>query len=229
MEMQQALKAVQQRIHNAATHANRAPKSVQLIAVSKTKPLSNISQALGYGQVHFGENYAQELRDKSRAFDPNTHPCPHWHFIGHIQRNKAKYIAPVAYRIHALENRSQAEALVRRAPRGVDALVAVNIAHEPGKSGVLPKTVIPHCQELSTVKGLRLRGLMCMPPPAEDPEASAPFFEELSDLALLGQQNELPLTELSMGMSRDFEVAIRYHATWIRVGTAIFGARERRA
>jgi len=208
----------------AITHG-RAADSVQLVAVSKTRPLDRITDAIVLGQHHFGENYAQELRDKSQALRNENHPRVFWHFIGHIQRNKAKYIAAAAYRVHALETEAQAQALVRRSENGIDALIAVNIANESTKSGVAPTKAIAHCKQLSSVPGLRLRGLMCMPPPAEDPEASAPFFEELAHLAQKGQQDGLPLTELSMGMSHDFEVAIRYHATWIRVGSAIFGPR----
>jgi len=220
--MSAGLLAVNERLIAACRAANRDPSEVQLIAVSKTQPVDALLEVRAAGQCHFGESYAQELRDKARVLDDAV-----WHYIGRLQKNKLKYIAPVAHRVHALETVSQAEGLAKRAPRELKCLVAVNIGQEPSKSGVLPQEAIPRCKRLQQVGGISVVGLMCLPPVAEDPESSAPWFEELAALAARGRADGLPLTELSMGMSNDFHVAIRYGATWIRVGTAIFGPRRR--
>lgn len=222
MTVTDRLKAVRSELDAACRSAGRDPSEVQLIAVSKVHPVAAIREAQAAGQLHFGESYAQELRDKSAEL---TDVC--WHFIGRIQTNKAKYIAPVAHRIHALEQVRHAEALVSRAPGPLKALVAVNVGREDQKSGVHPDHVVERCKALAAVDGLEVVGLMCLPPIREDPEDVAPFFEELADLAARGRAAGLPLTELSMGMSHDFQVAVRYGATWVRVGTAIFGDRPR--
>ena len=211
---------VQQRLADACKEAGRDPRDVGLIAVSKTFPIEDIHTIAQLGQQDFGESYAQELTQKSDA-----QPDVRWHFIGRIQTNKAKRIAASAYRVHALETVRHAEVLVRHAPQPLHALLAVNIAHESSKSGVLPAHALERVEALSRVDGLHICGLMTMPPFTENPEDSAPFFEELADLAARGQQRGLPLTELSMGMSHDAHVAIRHGATWVRIGTAIFGGR----
>lgn len=215
------LVGVQARLAQAAARAGRDPKDITLIGVSKTKPLEAVEAAVALGVQDLGENYAQELRDKAAAIGPTA---VRWHFIGRIQRNKAKYIAPVAYRVHALETVPQAQALVARAPRGVDALVAVNVGREASKGGVLPEELMDRLEQLQRVEGLRVHGLMALPPYLSDPEAVAPYFEEMAAL-LAEAQRRWAFTELSMGMSHDFEVAIRYGATHVRVGTALFGAR----
>ena len=207
----------------ACKHAGRSPDTVALIAVSKTHPPKRVEEAQRLGQVHFGESYAQELRDKARA-----NPSPLWHYIGRIQTNKARHIAPVAYRVHALETVRQAEALASRASGPLHALMSVNIGREPSKGGVLPEHALEQAKTLSRVDGITLCGLMAMPPAFEDPEDAAPFFAEVAQIALDGQREGLPLYELSMGMSHDFHVAIRHGATWIRVGTALFGPRNLR-
>jgi PLP dependent protein len=216
------LETVRDQVRLACEDAGRDPTSVQLIAVSKTQPEPALRAAFEAGQSHFGESYAQELRDKARALDGIR-----WHFIGRLQRNKIKYVAPVAHRVHALETEVQAQALAARAPAEISCLLSVNIAHEESKGGVLPGAVLDRCRSLHQVSGIRLVGLMCLPPFNIDPEASAPWFQQMADLAARGRADGLPLHELSMGMSNDFGVAIRHGATWVRVGTAIFGPRQR--
>jgi len=211
---------VQARVAQACHDAGRDPNDVGLIAVSKTFPIEDIRTVAAQGQQHFGESYAQELTLKAEVY-----PEASWHFIGRIQRNKAKHIATTAYRVHALETVRQAEALVRRCPDTLHALLAVNIAREESKSGVLPEQALERVEALSRIEGLRIRGLMTMPPFSEDPEDGADFFEELADLAARGRRQGLALTELSMGMSHDAHVAIRHGATWVRIGSAIFGGR----
>jgi len=219
------LNAVRARIALACAAAGRDPAEVGLIAVSKTHSAAAIVQAHGAGQLDFGENYAQELRDKARELGELTPPV-RWHYIGRIQSNKAKYIAPVSARVHAVQSVRHAEALVQRAPGALKVLVAVNQGAEDTKAGVAPADALEVCEDISRVAGIELVGLMTLPPPTDDPEAGAPYFEELADLAARGRARGLSLHELSMGMSHDFEVAIRYGATWIRVGTAIFGPRQ---
>ena len=197
------------------------PQGVDLIAVSKTHPTQAIEDAYAGGQRHFGESYAQELRDKAPALPSDIH----WHFIGKIQRNKLKYIAPHAYRVHGLTKLNQAEELVKRAPGPVSGLINVNLGREASKVGVFPEDVLSLAASLHQVDGFQLCGLMCIPPFTEVPEDVAPWFEELADLAARGRAAGLPLTELSMGMSRDWKVAVAHGARWIRVGTALFGAR----
>lgn len=210
-------------IDAACREAGRAPGSVQLVAVGKTFPVEALREARDAGQVHFGESYAQELRDKARALDGVL-----WHFIGRLQTNKARYVAPVAHRVHALETVEQAEALARRLDRPLRCLVSVNVGGEASKGGVPPRDALERCAALSRVPHIEIVGLTCIPPWREDPEDVAPYFAELAALAADGRARGLPLTELSMGMSHDFHVAIRHGATWVRVGTSIFGERPTR-
>lgn len=206
---------------NLAAITTRLPAGVTLVAVSKTRPASDVSAAILAGHLHFGENYAQELRDK---FDR----CPgaRWHFVGALQRNKVKYVVGRAELVHDVDSLALAEEIGKRSlPRETGVLVGVNLG-EAQKSGVPAPAALDLCAQVSKVPGVRLRGLMCIPPPAEDPGRSAPYFEELADLAARGRAAGLPLHELSMGMSHDWPVAVRHGATFIRVGTAIFGARS---
>jgi len=220
----QRLQEVQRKIDQACDAAGRAPSEVTLVAVSKTRPAQMILTAATAGQVHFGENYAQELRDKAKEFEEATHSIS-WHYIGRLQKNKAKYVAPNAYRVHTLEHVDQVHALLKRAPQGIDGLIAINVGRESQKSGVLPEDVRSTAQEFAKVSGCRIHGLMCIPPATPSPEDTAPYFEEMQYLLQSGKNAGHPWEELSMGMSADFHVAVRYGATWVRVGTAIFGPR----
>jgi len=225
MSLEQRLEGVHQRLRSACAEAGRDPKDVKLIAVSKTRGPDEIEEAIRRGHQDFGENYAQELRDKVKTL---SDPQIRWHYIGRIQRNKAKYIAPNAYRIHTLEHTDQVEALLKRAPHGLDGLLAVNIGREPQKSGLHPEVLLETAHKLAAMEKCRIHGLMCLPPAVSDPEEAAPYFEEMADWMDKGRADGLNWTELSMGMSADYPVAIRYGATWIRVGTAIFGARAKK-
>ena len=208
------LLAVQRGIHQACDQVGRDPDEVGLIAVSKRFVVSRLEEVQRAGQLDFGESYAQELRDKSQVMSDVR-----WHYIGRIQRNKARII------VHAVSSVRHAVALAKHAPSPLEVLMAVNVALEPTKSGVVPREALALAKEIHGVEGIELVGLMCMPPWREDPEESAPFFEQLSDLAHRGRQVGLSLHELSMGMSHDHLVAIRHGATWVRVGSAIFGPR----
>lgn len=216
----EGLAAVRARLDAACVAAGRAPSEVGLVAVSKLHTPEAIDAVAATGHRDFGESYAQELRDKA-----TTRPSLRWHFIGRLQTNKAKYVAPVAWRVHALETEDQARALAARTDRTLSCLVAVNVGGEAQKSGVLPHEALARCKALARVERIAVVGLMCLPPEREDPEDVAPYFAELADLARRGRAEGLPLDELSMGMSHDFHVAVRHGATWVRVGTAIFGER----
>lgn len=222
----QRLAEVNARLAAACTTHGRDPAEVRLVAVSKTFPAEAIRECYAAGQRDFGENYAQELRDKARELADL--PDLRWHFIGRLQVNKAKYVAPVAFRTHAVDAVDQAEALVARANGPVHVLLAVNTGSEPQKGGVLPEQVVARAKELAGVSGVTFRGLMTLPPYHDDAEAEAPYYALLESLAADVRAAGLAVDELSMGMSHDFEVAVRFGrgtTTWVRVGTAIFGER----
>jgi hypothetical protein len=217
---------VRARIAAAERSAGRAPGSVTLVAVSKTKPVEAIEAAYAAGQRDFGENYAQELDRKARAL---AHlEGLRWHFIGNLQRNKAKLVAPHAVALHALDSVELAAELEKRlAPlgRSVEVLVEVNVSGEPQKHGVAPSEVAPLAAGCANFPHLRVRGLMTVPP-ADDAAAAARCFADLARLgaALAPALGAAPLS--SMGMSDDLELAIAAGATHVRVGSAIFGERE---
>ncbi len=225
MSVAVALAEVRARIDAAARASGRDPAEVKLVAVSKTKPVEAIREAYAAGQRAFGENYAQELDAKARALADL--PDLEWHFIGHLQSNKAKLIARAASLVHTVDS----VALVRELARRVEAsgraalpvLVEVNVGNEPQKHGAAASEIDELMVAIAAQPALRLRGLMTMPP-FGDPEAARRVFATLASLrSLHGGTAVLP--ELSMGMSQDFEIAIANGATLVRVGTAIFGGR----
>ena len=221
MSIQENLEQVRSRIAAAEAKAGRPAGSVQLVAVSKTQPVEAIREAYAAGQRVFGENYAQELRDKAEALGGLL--GLQLHFIGTLQRNKAKYVAPVAAMFEALDDLDLAGELSKRAAaagRVLPVLIEVNLGEEQ-KGGVSPSGLPAFLADLAPLAGLRVEGLMCIPPPAEDPEATRPHFRRVAALA-----RQHGLRTLSMGMSADFEVAIEEGATLVRVGTAIFGERH---
>ncbi len=225
MTIGENLERVRATLRAALAAADRPADSVRLVAVSKIQPVAAILEAIAAGQVDFGENYAQELRDKAEIV---TAPV-RWHFIGALQRNKVKYIVGRATLVHDVDTLALAEEIGKRSgarPTGV--LLGVNIGEEPQKSGVLPKDALALAEAVTRIPGVALSGLMCIPPAVEEPDAAAPYFEALADLAARGRAAGLPLHELSMGMSHDYPVAVRHGATLVRVGTAIFGARPAR-
>jgi pyridoxal phosphate enzyme (YggS family) len=219
------LKSVKDRIASAAHKVGRDPAEITLVAVSKTKSASMIREAFEAGHRIFGENYAQELAAKAKELADLDIS---WHFIGHLQRNKARLVAPVASCVETVDSARLAEALNDRAAGPLDILIEINIGAEDSKSGVDEDELPDLFEGLKALDNLRPRGLMIIPPYIPDPEASRPHFIGLRKImARLNEQNIVgsPLTELSMGMSHDFEAAIEEGATIIRVGTAIFGER----
>lgn len=234
MSIAENLRDVRARMVAACEAAGRDPGSVTLIAVSKTRPLADVLEAADAGQLDFGENYAQELRDKvDECHAAGRAPGARWHFIGALQSNKARHVAPRADWVHDVDRLELAVELGRRVgathagPRRLNVLLGVNIGEEPQKSGVLPADALDlaariHGVDAPGVVGVQLRGLMCIPPADADPR---PHFERLRALQQEGLARGLPLHELSMGMSHDYAEAIACGATFVRVGTAIFGPR----
>jgi PLP dependent protein len=223
MTIAENLAAVRARIDAAAKRAGRDPAAITLVAVSKTKPSSDVAEAFAAGQFVFGENYAQELVDKSEAL---AHLGIEWHFIGRLQTNKAKYVARIAKMVHAVDSEKLAIELGKRVPEGrvLDVLIEVNVGGEQSKGGVSPATLPSLIATFGTIPALRLRGLMSIPPHSENSDARK-YHRTLRELRdAHGGATHLPV--LSMGMTDDLEVAIEEGATMVRVGTAIFGARS---
>lgn len=219
----QRLEAVRARIAVAARSSGRDPSEVRLVAVSKTKDAASIRLAYAAGQRDFGENYAQELVKKAAELEELRDL--RWHFIGHLQRNKAKVVAPVASVVHTVDSARLAEELGKRAEDSLAVLVEVNVGREDQKSGCRTTELGEVLDAVEKETTLRLTGLMTVPPLSDDPGASRRFFEELVVLRdAHGGPQRLP--DLSMGMSHDLEEAVRAGATIVRVGTAIFGARS---
>jgi hypothetical protein len=213
------LERVRERVARAAQRAGRRPEDILLIGVSKTVPAERVREAIAAGLPALGENRVQEAKEKIRVLG---RPVP-WHLIGHLQTNKVKDALDLFDVIQSVDRPALAAELARRARRPVDVLVEVNLAGEPAKSGFAPAEVKPAVDALAALPGLRVRGLMAIPPAAAA-EQTRPWFRTLREL-----RDAAGLPELSMGMSADFEVAIEEGATMVRVGTAIFGERPRRA
>jgi len=228
MSIAERLRVVLEEIRAAAVAAGRNPEEVRLVAVSKTRPAADVSAAFLAGQVIFGENYVQELAAKA----PQVPEQVEWHYIGHLQSNKVKQIAGLVSMIHSLDRLSLAEEISRqwgRIGKSCDVLVQVNISGETTKSGTTAADALKLLRDIALLPHIRVRGLMTMPPFFDDPEAARPYFAGLKSLSDLIASEKIPgveMKELSMGMSGDFEAAIREGATLVRVGTAIFGERQ---
>lgn len=219
------LQDVRAAIAAAAQRSRRDPAAVRLVAVSKTVDLERIRAAIDAGQDLFGENYLQEAREKIAVLGKAVS----WHLVGSLQSNKARGAVELFDLIHAVDRLKLAQALDAAAARlgkVQDVLIQVNQAGEATKSGVEPEAAPALIQEVARLPHLRILGLMTMPPWFPDPEAARPYFRALRILRdHLRGLTGLPLTELSMGMSGDFAVAVEEGATLVRVGTAIFGSR----
>lgn len=219
MSVEERLKKVRTRVAAACQRAGRPLESVTLLAVSKLQPVEAIRAAFGAGQRDFGENYAQELRDKAEELKELGEL--RWHAIGPLQANKAKYVAKVAYAFHALDRLELAQELSRRRTgEPLRCFLEVNVAGEASKSGVAPERIGTLLEQVRALPHLEVVGLMSLPPLPENPEDSRPWFRALKDVA-----TRHGLSQLSMGTTADYEIAIEEGATHVRVGTAIFGAR----
>jgi PLP dependent protein len=223
-QIAQNLDEVRRRIAAAALRASRDPAAVRLVAVSKTVPTEFIREAIAAGQRLFGENYLQEARGKIAFLDAEVG----WHFIGHLQSNKAKAAVELFELIHGVDRLKLAQDLNAAAAslgQVQEILLQVNLAGESSKSGTAPEAAAALLREIILLPHLRVLGLMTMPP-FLSPEAVRPYFRALRELRdRLQDLSGQPLPELSMGMSGDYEVAIEEGSTLVRVGTAIFGGR----
>lgn len=227
MEIRENLRSVKEQICRAAIDAGRDPNEITLIAVSKTKSAAMVKEAIACGAKDFGENRPQELVEKFALF-----PDVHWHQIGQLQRNKVKHIIDKATLIHSVESLSLAEEIEKRAAaidKTQDILIQVNISGEESKAGVSPDMVAELCRQISKLKHIRIRGLMTISVAGMSEEENYALFSRLRKLAEEIDCLRLDgvfMKELSMGMTHDFVPAIRAGATFIRVGTGIFGARD---
>jgi PLP dependent protein len=222
------LENLRKRIEQTCQKCGRRSADVQLVAVSKTFPVKAVQEAIDAGHRDFGENYVQELQEKRQVLA--KHPL-RWHFIGHLQSNKVKYIAEYIHLIHSVDNIGLGKEINKRAERFKrvqDILVEVHTTDEATKYGVPPEGTIALLKELSQLKYLRVCGLMTMGPFSDDPNDSRRPFRQLADLkkdiVSEGIEN-IQMQHLSMGMTHDFEVAIEEGSTIVRIGTAIFGRR----
>ena len=227
--LKQRLEQVRERIRRAAESCGRDASSVCLVAVSKTVAADTVREAIEAGVTILGENYVQEARDKFKALV--QYPVS-WHFIGHLQSNKAKYAVRLFDLIHSVDSLKLARELDKQAAK-VDKvqhiLVQVNISGEDTKSGISADEAPGLIAEIGRLKNVGVKGLMTMPPYFYQPEKVRPFFAALRELRDRIKTQSLPdvsLDELSMGMTGDFEVAIQEGATLVRIGTAIFGDRR---
>ena len=219
--------AVRERISRAAARAGRAATDVTLVAVSKTHPPDSVREAVAAGLREFGENKVQEAEGKLAALQDLGLT---WHLVGHLQGNKARRAAALFDVIHSVDSAELGRRLSRAAlelQRELRVLVQVNVANESGKSGLSESDLLPVLEALRPLPALRVEGLMTLPPETDDPERARPWFARLRALrdgAL--RQGLLQGAHLSMGMSHDLDAAVAEGATLVRVGTAIFGARE---
>lgn len=231
------LREVQNRLREACRRSGRDPGDVILVAVSKTKPFEDILEAAAAGAVHFGENYVQELTQKIGLYEQEGEAKPvQWHMIGHLQKNKVKYLVGQTALIHSVDTVSLAQQIEKEAAKKdqtVRILLEVNVAREESKWGFDPGSVAQAAREISAFPHVRILGLMTSAPYTEDPESNRLYFRELKELAgklaaekLLDVSDpDFPGPVLSMGMSGDFEVAVEEGATMVRVGSSIFGER----
>lgn len=222
------LENVRKNINDAIARSSRDAEDVTLIAVSKTKPVEMIKEAYDLGIRDFGENKVQEITDKY----PRLPDDIKWHLIGHLQTNKVKYIIDKVCMIHSVDSYKLAEEISRQAVKHnvtADILIEVNVAGEESKFGVLPEDAAKLCEMISILPGIHIRGLMTVAPYVEDAEENRPVFCALRQLFVdIGAKNidNVDMECLSMGMSGDYTVAIEEGATFVRVGTNIFGQRE---
>lgn len=221
-------KEVDERVRRACEKSGRKREDVTLIAVSKTKPISMIEELYAMGVRDFGENKVQEMTAKEDALPKDIR----WHMIGHLQRNKVKYIADKAEMIHSVDSVRLAEEINKEALKKdctVSVLIEVNVAKEESKYGVLPEETEKLVEEISKFSNISVQGLMTIAPYVENPEENRNIFRKLKNLSVDIERkkfNNVSMNVLSMGMTGDYEVAVEEGATHIRVGTGIFGERD---
>lgn len=229
------LAAVRERIAAAAARASRDPEGVALVGVAKGQPAERVAGLVRAGLREVAESFAQEARAKiprvTALLEAEGTPPPRWHFVGRLQRNKVRVVAPLVACVQSLDRASLARELDRRAAaagRTLEVLLQVNLSGEPQKGGAEPEALPELLREVGALRSLRATGLMTVPAASPDPEAARPAFARLRELRerLAARSEGAELRELSMGMSADLEVAVEEGATLVRVGTDLFGPRE---
>lgn len=221
-------KEVEKKVKAACDRSGRSCDDVTLIAVSKTKPVSMMEDLLSLDVIDFGENKVQELTSKAELLPSSIR----WHMIGHLQRNKVKYIVDKAYLIHSVDSLRLAEEISKEAQKkevNADILIEVNVAEEESKFGASVSEVLPLIEKISILPNISIRGLMTIAPYVENPEENRWIFKKLKNLSvdIKGKNfDNVTMDVLSMGMTGDYEVAIEEGATHVRVGTGIFGERD---
>ena len=229
MDLESNLNSVRKRIENAAAKTGRDSSEIKLVAVTKKVEPERVIKSINLGINTFGENYAQEFRDKFKVLEKEVDQEIKWHFIGQLQKNKVKYVMGKVELIHSLDSLSVAEEINKRAENmgiTVPVLIEVDTGGEESKGGINPSKLEEFLKELRCLSSIDVQGLMTMPPYFDDPETARPYFCRLRELRDSLLASFPKLNELSMGMSGDFEVAIEEGATIIRVGSAIFGERD---
>lgn len=222
------MEAVNKRIEKACLTAGRNREAVTLIAVSKTKPVELLRKAYDAGARDFGENKVQELQDKILQLPGDIR----WHMIGHLQRNKVKYIVDKVYMIHSVDSLRLAEEISREAVKKevtVKILLEVNVAEEESKFGTTTEEAASLAEQVAVLPGIQIMGLMTIAPYTENPEENRKYFKKLKQLSVdIEEKNidNVSMNVLSMGMTGDFEAAVEEGATYVRVGTGIFGERD---
>lgn len=222
------LKNVEKKIEEACQKSGRKRDEVTLIAVSKTKPIEMIMEAYNEGIRDFGENYVQELVDKIEKLPKDIR----WHMIGHLQRNKVKYIIDKVELIHGVDSLALAKEISKQAAKHeitANILLEINIAGEESKFGFSPEKVTDEVQEISKLPNINVKGIMCSAPYVENPEDNRQYFEKMCKICVdinSKISNNSSINIISMGMTGDYQVAIEEGATLVRVGTGIFGERD---
>lgn len=226
--LRENFRQVEENIRRACGRAGRDPGDVTLIAVSKTKPVELLREAYDLGTRVFGENKVQEIVEKYEALPKDIH----WHMIGHLQRNKVKYIIDKVDLIHSVDSVRLAETIEKEAAKHdltANILLEVNVAEEESKFGLKVDEVEQVVDEIAKFSHIKVCGLMTIAPFVENPEENRPYFRRLRNLSVdIGGKNvdNVTVSILSMGMTNDYEVAVEEGATMVRVGTGLFGARD---
>jgi len=229
MQIKTNIETIRQKIFKEADTCDRTPEDITIIAVSKRKPATLIQEAIDSGHQDFGENYIQEAMEKIETLGRES-AC--WHFIGHLQSNKAKFAVKYFDLIHTVDKIKLAKEISKQAAKigkVQDILLQINIAGEETKSGAGAEEVLTLVREISKLDHVSLKGLMCMPPFFTDPEEARVYFKAVKQISQDIEKADIDsvsMTHLSMGMSNDFGVAVQEGATMVRVGTAIFGGRD---
>ncbi|WP_337023671.1 MULTISPECIES: YggS family pyridoxal phosphate-dependent enzyme [unclassified Pantoea] len=221
------LQKVRERIATAAARCGRAPEEITLLAVSKTKPASAVAEAIAAGQQAFGENYVQEGVEK--VTELAAHPDLQWHFIGPLQSNKSRLVAENFAWCHTVDRERIAQRLNDQRPAALpplNVLIQVNISDENSKSGIMLEAIPALATQIAALPRLRLRGLMAIPAPEPDYDRQFAVCQQMADAFRALQQNYPDVDTLSLGMSDDMDAAIAAGSTMVRIGTAVFGARD---